>query len=55
LVAETLAESGTPCRLTRLGMGARFSELCGSYGYLLSYHGLGLDDIRRCVDAALKR
>lgn len=55
LVAETLAESGAGCRVKRLGMGSRFSELCGSYEYLLSYHGLGLDDIRRAVEAVLRR
>jgi transketolase len=54
LVAETLAEAGAACRVKRLGIEHRFSELCGSYNYLMEYHGLGLDDIRRTVGAALK-
>jgi transketolase len=53
LVAEVVAEAGTGCRVKRLGIEHRFSEVCGSYNYLLSYHGLGLDDIRRAVVAAL--
>jgi transketolase len=55
LVAEIFAESGAGCRVKRLGIDNRFSELCGSYNYLMSYHGLGLDDMRRTVGAALKR
>jgi transketolase len=53
LVAETLAEAGAPCRVKRLGIDGKFSELCGSWNYLLSYHGLGAEDIRRTVAAAL--
>lgn len=53
LVAETIAEAGLPCRVKRLGIDGRFSEVCGSWSYLLSYHGLGLDDVRRVVGAAL--
>jgi transketolase len=53
LVAETLAEAGTGCRVKRLGIDGRFSELCGSWKYLLSYHGLGVEDIRRTVGEAL--
>ncbi len=55
LVAEIIAESGTGCRVRRLGIANRFSELCGSYDYLLSYHGLGLDDLRGAVGAALDK
>jgi transketolase len=55
LVAETLAESGEGCRVTRLGIRHRFSEVCGSYNFLLSYHGLGMDDLRGAVGSALKR
>jgi transketolase len=53
LVAEIVAESGIGCRVRRLGIDNRFSELCGSYDYLLTCHGLGLDDMRRTVGAAL--
>lgn len=48
LVAEVLSEAGVS-RLTRLGINGRFSELCGSYDYLLSYHGLGLAELRRSI------
>ena len=54
LVAETVAEAGVACRVKRLGIGNRFSELCGSWEYLMSRHGLGVDDVRRAVSAALE-
>ena len=38
LVSETLAEAGT-CRVTRFGT-EKFSELCGTYNFLMDYHGL---------------
>ena len=53
LVAETVAEAGVPCRVKRLGIEGRFSEVCGSWNHLLEYHGLGLDDVKRAVAAAL--
>jgi len=53
VVAEIIAEAGAGCRVRRVGIEHRFSELCGSYDYLLSYHGLATEDIRRVVEAAL--
>jgi transketolase len=53
LVAEILAETGGRCRVKRLGIDKRFSELCGSYEYLMGYHGIALADLRRHVGAAL--
>jgi transketolase len=38
LVAEVMVETGG-CRVVRFGT-QKFSELCGDYEYLLSYHGL---------------
>jgi transketolase len=43
LMAETMAEVGG-CRVVRFGT-RKFSELCGDYKYLLSYHGLGDADL----------
>lgn len=53
LVAETVAEAGSGCRVKRLGIDDKFSELCGSWNYLLTYHGLAVEEIRRTVGAAL--
>jgi transketolase len=53
LVAEIVAEAGVPCRVKRLGLDNRFSEVCGSWSYLLDYHGLSVETIRRRVGAAL--
>lgn len=44
LVAETVAEQGN-CRVVRFGT-RQFSEFCGDYKYLISWHGLGDDDLR---------
>lgn len=52
LAAEALSESGIS-RLTRLGIDGKFSELCGSYDYLLSYHGLGLAELRSRIAEVL--
>lgn len=52
LVAEILSVSAVS-RLTRLGITGKFSELCGSYNYLLSYHGLGLAELRRTITDVL--
>jgi len=38
-----MAETGT-CRVIRFGT-RKFSELCGDYKYLISYHGLGDEDL----------
>ena len=53
LVSETIAEAGVGCRVRRMGIDGKFSELCGSWNYLLAYHGLAVEDIRRTVGAAL--
>ena len=53
LAAESLAEAGMPCRVKRLGIDNRFSELCGSWNYLMAYHGLAVEDLQRTVRAAL--
>jgi transketolase len=52
LVAETLSEAGL-APVTRLGVEARFSELCGSYDYLLAYHGLDVPALKQKVVLAL--
>jgi transketolase len=45
LVAETLSETG--CNgIIRLGV-KKFSELCGSHTYLMSYHGLGVQEVKQ--------
>jgi transketolase len=55
LVAEIIAESGLPCRLTRLGVKERPDGLSGSPLYLRNRHGLSREAIvaaaRRAVDA----
>jgi transketolase len=53
LVAEIVAEAGVPCRVKRLGLDNRFSEVCGSWSHLLDSHGLSVEAIRRTVAAAL--
>ena len=52
LVAERAAETGG-CRVARLGIENRFSELCGSYSYLMSCHGLGAKELRERIAATL--
>ena len=53
LVAETVAEAGTGCRVKVLGIDHAFSDVCGSYDFLMTRHGLGLEALRDCVGAAL--
>lgn len=45
LIAELSAETH-PVRVLRIGVSDRFSELCGSYRYLLKEHGLDIGSIR---------
>ena len=49
LVAETVAEAGLACRVHRLGIDNRFSELCGSWPFLLDHHGLSMERIRAAI------
>ena len=55
LVAEVMSEAGSRARLTRMGIRGRFSELCGGWEYLLSYHGLGTKDIEAQLAKLLAR
>ncbi|MDF3942661.1 transketolase C-terminal domain-containing protein [Achromobacter denitrificans] len=51
LVAELVAEmDGNRARVIRLGTEGKFSELCGSYAYLLKEHGLDLPGLRRRME-----
>jgi transketolase len=52
LVAEVLSESGV-ARVTRIGIEDRFSQFCGSYQYLLDYHGIGAAGLRARVAAVM--
>ena len=52
LVAETLS-SRQPTRVIRIGT-EKFSELCGTYAYLMSYHGIAAADVARKIEAALE-
>lgn len=53
-VAEVSAET-CPVRVLKIGVNDRFSELCGSYRYLLKEHGLDIDSVRaRIRDYATK-
>ena len=52
LVAERVAEAGG-ARVTRFGIENRFSELCGSYSYLMSCHGLGAKELQERIAAIL--
>jgi transketolase C-terminal domain/subunit len=51
-VAERAAETGG-CRVARLGIENKFSELCGSYSYLMSCHGLGAKELKERIAATL--
>jgi transketolase len=53
-VAEILSQE-LPMPVCRVGIPDRFSELCGSYNYLLREHGLDLDSVRTQVHAFVKR
>ncbi len=52
LVAESAATSGG-FRVARLGIENRFSDLCGSYSFLMSRHGLGTNELRDRIAAIL--
>jgi transketolase len=52
LVAERAAETGG-CRVVRLGIENRFSEVCGSYSYLMARHGLGVKELQVRIAATL--
>lgn len=52
LVAEVVGEMpGARARVIRLGSEEHFSQLCGSYGYLLEEHALDVDSLLRRLDA----
>jgi len=52
LVAERAAELGG-CRVVRFGIENKFSESCGSYSYLMSYHGLSVKQLQERIAAAV--
>jgi transketolase len=51
LVSEVLSETGT-CRVTRFGT-EKFSELCGTYGFLMEYHGLAAAQLQARILATV--
>jgi transketolase len=51
-VAEVVAEFGG-CPVSRIGIEKRFSEPCGSYDFLLRYHGLSLDSMETRIKRIL--
>jgi transketolase len=52
LVAEVLGDR-QPTRVIRIGT-EKFSELCGTYSYLMSYHGIAAADVARKIEATMK-
>jgi len=54
LVSEIAGEH-QPKPILRIGVEDRFSEMCGTYQYLLKEHGLDLLAVRAKIDAFLKR
>lgn len=52
-VAEILSERA-PVRILRIGVNDRFSELCGTYSYLLREHGLDVDSVRAKIEVFCK-
>jgi transketolase len=56
VIAERIAGRGAGATLLRIGIDDRFSQLCGTYQYLIESHGLGVskveDDVRRFLAAA---
>jgi transketolase len=52
-VAEISASYGGP-RITRLGINDRFSEMCGTYQYLMKEHALDFETLAVNVKEALK-
>ena len=53
-VAEILSQEH-PLPVCRIGVPDRYSELCGSYSYLMQEHGLDLNSVRTQVRAFTKK
>jgi len=53
-VAEILSQEH-PLPVCRIGVPDQYSELCGSYAYLMREHGLDLDSVRVKVQAFTKK
>jgi len=53
-VAEILSQEH-PLPLCRLGVSDRFSELCGSYSYLMKEHGLDVESTRTKIAAFIQK
>jgi transketolase len=51
LVSETIADSGSHCRLLRVGVERPYGRAGGSEAYLNEYHGLGADAVAARVRA----
>lgn len=49
IVAERIAGRGAGTLLLRIGIDDRFSEVCGTYQYLIESHGLGPDKVESDV------
>ena len=54
-VAEVLAESGSACRLVRIGMRDRYASTVGNQQYLREHYGLDAASIARRAGAILGR
>jgi len=50
VVAE-IASAYAPTRIFRIGVADRFSEYCGSYGYLLKEHGLDFESVKKRISS----
>jgi len=53
-VAEILSQE-RPMPVCRIGVPDQYSELCGSYAYLMKEHGLDLDSVRAQISAFMKK
>ncbi len=53
-IAE-MAAASAPTWVCRIGIEDRFSERCGSYGYLMKEHGLDVESVRAKVRQFLER
>jgi len=53
-VAEVLSQEH-PLPICRIGVPDQYSELCGSYPYLMKEHGLDLASVRAQVVAFIKK
>jgi len=49
IVCERIATLGASTKALLLGINDQFSELCGSYPYLIGQHGLGMETLRRKI------